>query len=135
MAPQFDRALRDLLRAAGCVAHGVVPQKAVIPRHRVSPPASPMTGSSGIISTPRLLDSIINVSGILDHPLSRMMTTVRLESKISNSHIPYRHAFAFPRREAPEFCQQHPALNTEGAGNAGRPERPQPRVECSKHAR
>jgi hypothetical protein len=33
-----------------------------------------MTGSGGVSSTPQLLDSIINGSGILDHPLSRMMT-------------------------------------------------------------
>ena len=34
----------------------------VILRHRVSPPASPMTGSSGVSSTPRLFDSNISVS-------------------------------------------------------------------------
>jgi hypothetical protein len=35
-----------------------------------------MTGSSGVSSTPRPFDSIITVSGILDHPLSlsRVMT-------------------------------------------------------------
>src|SRR6059058_5901293 len=42
---------------------------AVIPRHRVSPSASPMTGSSGVSSTPRPLDSITGVSGILDRPV------------------------------------------------------------------
>jgi hypothetical protein len=67
----------------------------VIASHRVSPSASPMTGSAkqsieqhkhaiifylsspgstGRSSTPRLLDSITAVSGILDHPLSRVMT-------------------------------------------------------------
>jgi hypothetical protein len=35
---------------------------------------------------------------------------------------------AFPRRDAPEFCQKLPALSTEGAGNAGRLVRPQRRV-------
>jgi hypothetical protein len=50
------------------------PLTAVIPRHRVSPSASPMTGSSGVSSTPRLLGSITTASGILDHPLSRVMT-------------------------------------------------------------
>jgi hypothetical protein len=34
----------------------------VILRHRVSPPASPMTGSSGVSSTLRPFDSIIDVS-------------------------------------------------------------------------
>jgi hypothetical protein len=33
-----------------------------------------MTGSSGVSSTPRLLDSFIGISGILDHPPSRVMT-------------------------------------------------------------
>ena len=41
---------------------------------------------------------------------------------------------AFPRREAPEVLQQPFApLITEGAGNAGRPTRPQPRVRNKKH--
>src|SRR5713226_168277 len=44
-------------------------QTVVIPRHRVSPSASPMTGSSGVSSTLRLLDSITPVSGILDRPV------------------------------------------------------------------
>src|SRR5437868_6492868 len=38
-------------------------------RHRVSPSASPMTGSSGVSSTMRLLDSIAAVCGILDRPV------------------------------------------------------------------
>jgi hypothetical protein len=38
----------------------------VIPRHRVSPSASPMTGSGGGSGTLRLIDSITAVSGILD---------------------------------------------------------------------
>src|SRR5689334_9935978 len=38
----------------------------IIPRHRVSPSASPMTGSGGGSSTPRLMGSIIDVPGILD---------------------------------------------------------------------
>src|SRR6266850_3715388 len=41
---------------------GAAPQRPVIPRHRVSPPASPMTGSSGVSSTPRLLDSVTGTS-------------------------------------------------------------------------
>src|ERR1700683_81672 len=36
--------------------------ESVILRPRVSPPASPMTGSSGVSSTPRLFDSNISVS-------------------------------------------------------------------------
>jgi len=45
------------------------PKRAVILRHRVSPSASPMTGSSGVSSTLRPIGSITAVSGILDHPL------------------------------------------------------------------
>jgi len=41
----------------------------VIARHRVSPSASPMTGSCGGPSTPRLLGSIAGVSGMLGRPI------------------------------------------------------------------
>src|SRR5436190_11956308 len=44
-------------------------RRTVIARHRVSPSASPITGSSGVSSTLRLLDSIAAVSGILDRPV------------------------------------------------------------------
>ena len=37
--------------------------------------------------------------------------------------------FAFSRRDAPEFCRNIPPSTSEGAGNAGRPMRPQPRVQ------
>src|SRR6202163_5090860 len=40
--------------------------KIVILRHRVLPSASPMTGSSGVSSTPRLFDSITNASEYSD---------------------------------------------------------------------
>ena len=33
-------------------------------------------------------------------------------------------AARLPRRETPELCQKPPALQSEGAGNAGRPMRP-----------
>src|SRR5258705_12046100 len=48
--------------------------RSLIPRHRVSPSASPMTGSSGVSSTPRLFDFIIGFSAILDRPPERAMT-------------------------------------------------------------
>jgi hypothetical protein len=65
----------------------------VVPRHRVSPLVSPMTGSGGGSSTPRLIDSITGVSGILGRPVytpSRAMTT--------------ECAFAISRHELSEFC-------------------------------
>src|SRR5712691_4236140 len=40
----------------------LAPPETVILRHRVSPSASPMTGSSGVSSTPQLLDSITGAS-------------------------------------------------------------------------
>jgi hypothetical protein len=42
------------------------------------------------------------------------------------------HTAAFSRRDAPEVCWKLPALTSEGAGNAGRPMRPQPRVRWYK---
>ena len=46
------------------------------------------------------------------------------------SDVKSRYASAFPRREAPEVLQNRSPRKTEGAGNAGRPTRPQPRVRC-----
>ncbi len=46
-----------------------------------------------------------------------------------------RHAFAFPRRDAPEVFKSFDPPRIEGAGKAGCPMHPQPRVVCSKHAR
>ena len=43
----------------------------------------------------------------------------------------FGHAFAFPRRKSPEFCID-PLAQSEGAGNAGRSMRPQPRVQDRK---
>jgi hypothetical protein len=39
-----------------------------------------------------------------------------------------KHGFAISRRMRPKICWKLPALYSEGAGNAGRPMRPQPRV-------
>src|SRR5260221_11713867 len=43
-----------------------------------------------------------------------------------------RRAFAIPRRNAPEVWQELRPEKSEGAGNAGRPTRPQPRVQNKK---
>jgi hypothetical protein len=64
-----------------------------------------------------------------------------LKIRISNSQalrvsVAYGHGFAISPHHSREVCSQiSRSLNTEGAGNAGRPMRPQPRVVCSKHAR
>ncbi len=44
------------------------------------------------------------------------------------------HASALSRRDAPELCK-YSSPKTEGAGKAGCPLHPRPRVVCSKHAR
>ncbi len=108
-----------------------------MPRHRVSPPASPMTGSGGASSTPRLLDSItlvssiILVSGILGSPNSQ--TVIASEAKQSMSPRKERmdcfvasaprndggYSFAISRRVTPEVFQEAPALSKQRA--QGRP--------------
>ena len=65
-------------------------------------------------STPRLIGSIIDVSGILDRPPSRTMTGECVS--------------AFSRRAAPEFCMSR-VSQTEGAGNAGCLLHPRSRVQ------
>jgi hypothetical protein len=52
---------------SGSWAGGAVKQT-VMPRHRVSLSASPMTGSGGASGTLRLIDSITGVSGVLERP-------------------------------------------------------------------
>jgi hypothetical protein len=71
--------------------------------------------AGGVSSTPRLLGSIIAVSGILDHPPSRVMTTECVS--------------AFSRRIAPELFHQPCRPQQEGAGNAGC--RLAPAVSCA----
>src|SRR5216683_6850585 len=80
-------------------------------RSRLSSPR--MRGSS----TPRPLDSITAVSGILDRPLSRAMT---VEGVAQLRDLAARSARA--------LLSSFLTLRSEGAGNAGRPMRPRPRV-------
>src|SRR6266852_7550819 len=42
--------------------------------------------------------------------------------------LEFQYDSAIPRRDAPEFLQNHSPRETEGAGNAGCPMHPQPRV-------
>jgi len=78
-------------------------------RHRSSSPRR--RGSS----TPRPIDSITTVSGILDHPPARVRTVVGVSADTTS-----RSRGAFRPRLAINFL----ALRSEGAGNAGRPMRP-----------
>ena len=73
---------------------------------------------SGGSSTPRLLGSIITVSGILGHPPSRVTTT--------------EYDFAISPHHLREFCFENLPLK-EGAGNAGCLLHPRSRVQlCAK---
>ena len=47
----------------------------------------------------------------------------------------WKHGFAISPPETREVCHQLAPSHSEGAGNAGRPARPQPRVQCRQHAR
>jgi hypothetical protein len=60
---------------------------------------------------------------------------VRGDGKLTEFNFLSRHAFAISPRVSREVCFEIPALHSEGAGNAGRPMRPQPRVVYVKHAR
>jgi hypothetical protein len=109
--------------------------------HRASPSASPMTGSSGVSSTPRPLGSITDFSGILDRPPSRTMTareTLR-SSPMTGFRFTFQIASSFadttPRSRRglrASFAEFPVPLISEGAGNAGCPMHPQPRVQMKK---
>jgi hypothetical protein len=74
------------------------------------PNTAVMLRESGASSTPRRLGSIVGVSGILDHPLSRMMTVVDTVSRSRGAIARALNTFSAPK----------------GVGNAGRPMHPQP---------
>jgi hypothetical protein len=65
-----------------------------------------MPRESGASSTPRLFDSIAGVSGILDHPLSRMMTAAgyAADSNFQTAALSKEHTFAFSPRISRESC-------------------------------
>jgi hypothetical protein len=108
------------------------PQQLVTPR------------AGGVPSKPRRLDFITIVSGILDHPPARMMTTesfarvqthcpMNRRSKLSNS--PPRRDPSQPRLRDLAACftrgliSNLPPSSTEGAGNAGCALHPWPPVQ------
>src|SRR5258708_30492873 len=74
-----------------------------------------MTGSVGVSSTPRLLNSIVGVSGILDRPLFAAMTIERE----SGAFVFIEYVSAFPRRVAPELCTNRSPKKNEGVGMPG----------------
>jgi hypothetical protein len=120
------------LRNTGLSLRWLTRATAVMLRHRVSPSASPMTGSGGAPSTPRPPGSICSVFGILDHPPSRMMTVGGAAHSCAIDHLPDSN-FKQPTqlrdpaaRFRPSFARNVLPSYAEGAGNAGRPTRPQP---------
>jgi hypothetical protein len=76
-------------------------------------------------STSRLFRSIADVSGILDRPLSRAMTTWGMGRSSS-------HTRSLPAAQMRPDCWESFAPKTEGAGKAGCPLHPQPRVRNKK---
>jgi hypothetical protein len=92
---------RPFIGTSARSSHGIELVSEASPLHTVA--VIPREG--GVSSTPRLIDSIIAVSGILDHPPARVMT-VEYDVTIS-------------RRIAPEVCLIIPALFDQRA--QGRP--------------
>jgi hypothetical protein len=102
--------------------------------------AAPQLSSPGLTgrsSTPRRLDSSIAASGILDHPLEPVIGLAEGETRwrvmtaggvAVIAHTPSRSRGACARVLLRTFRR----LKTEGAGNAGRQMRPQPRVQNKK---
>src|ERR1700682_1625374 len=69
----------------------------------------PSYPAQGVSSTPRPLDSITGVSGILDRPPSRVMTTEAGDDDRKCGVLVFiTHDSAFPRRDAPEWCMSLP---------------------------
>jgi hypothetical protein len=78
-----------------------------------------MLREGGASGTLRPIDSITDVSGILDRPPSRTMTI--------------EYTFAFSRRDAPKLCMTLSLQGKEGAGNAGCTLHPRSRVlKCDR---
>src|SRR5450759_2503409 len=100
----------------GCRA---APQRVVILRHRVSPSASPMTGSSGVSSTPRLLDSI---TGASEYWIARFRGRRRLRVWRTHTHKTPLHDLAAQCARAVDES----SAPLEGVGNAGCPLHPPP---------
>jgi hypothetical protein len=80
----------------------------VISSQRVGAKRRPMTGSAKQSISPREDDGLLR------------RFAPRNDVKIRD--------LAIPRRDAPELCMNHSPRKSEGAGNAGRSMRPQPRV-------
>jgi hypothetical protein len=77
---------------------------------------------SGRSSIPETVRDYARHHGVLDAPLEAGMT---IEERGS----------AIPRRDAPEVCMKFALRKTEGAGNAGCPLHPQPRVQSVESTR
>ena len=59
---------------------------------------------------------------------ARIIRATGFGFKFQTARVGGKHSFAISPPVSREFCLEIPALQSEGAGNAGRPMRPQPRV-------
>jgi hypothetical protein len=85
-----------------------------------------MPRESGASSTPRLLDLGCDVSGILDRPVKRADdSTGRNRSNFRSVEVMTSLSRGAPASES----FKRTTLENEGAGNAGRSARPQPRAQ------
>jgi hypothetical protein len=90
-----------------------------------------MPHESGASSTPWLLRPASNASGILGRPVKPGDDSLGC-SPISFFKQPGGHAPTLSRRDAPELCGDFRPQETEGAGKAGCPLHPQPRVRIEE---
>ena len=103
----------------------------VMPRQRVGAKRRPMTGSGGASSTPRLLGSITDVSGILVHPPEPVIRPDRLAADDGWGRS---HSFAISPQVCARYDLEFPALSQERAqGKPGAHRTRGPRA-TKKHA-
>ena len=110
------------------LSHCAASHQAVIPR------------ASGVSSTPHALDPI---AGASEYWIARFRRRWECGAFVLNEFLRFsfqtaapvrKHSFAIsPRLFRARFAWMSLPLNTEGAGNAGRSMRPQPRVQNEKH--
>jgi len=94
-----------------------------------------MPRESGASSTPRPFDSIIDASGILDHPLSRVMTVVGHDSNFKQAPCPKTCIRDLAARNARGLACWFRPPQTEGAGKTGCALHPRSRVQSAQKKR
>ena len=127
----MDCFVASLLAMTRIIPNRPASYEVVILRHRVSPPASPMTGSSRVSSMPQLLGSNTDAS---EYWIARFRGRRRFGTSVF-----IKHTSAFPRRAAPELLLEFRPREKEGAalpqGGSGatlRRERGMPGARCTR---